>query len=175
MQLHISIGYRFNETRPSALENQLLRSEELEGWEEKKTILLPLVGKILASGDHRIWLTVTGLEFHTSSSGDIEWRSFEDVDATVPRIPASEVPAGDTKVDISKLTNVTPLSDLVVYTVKYEDEVYALKAHESFQELDFRRNVPTCPKCAMLPLINVVMDMIKWSRHCSRRGRMWLN
>ena len=41
-QLHISIGHRFNEMRPSALENQLLRSEELEDWEEKKKILLPL-------------------------------------------------------------------------------------------------------------------------------------
>ena len=107
-QLQISVRYRFNEMIPSALENRLLLlpSDKGEDWEAKKEIVLPLAYKILASGEHRIWLTVTGLEFHTTNNGDIEWRSYEDVGQSVPRIPASEVPAGVKKIDVSELTNV---------------------------------------------------------------------
>jgi hypothetical protein len=78
-QLHISVGYRFNEKIPSAIENQLLRSPEYEDWEQKKNVLLPLFTSVLESNSHKIWLTVTGLEFYTATNnGELAWKTFED-------------------------------------------------------------------------------------------------
>jgi serine/threonine protein kinase len=165
-QLQISVRYGFNETIPSALENRvlLLQSDIGEDWDEKKKMVLPLVYKILASGEHRIWLTVTGFEFHTTGNGDIEWRSFEDVEETVPRILASEVPAEVKKIDVSELTNVTHLAPTAVYTAEYEDEVYALKAHEeSDQDVDFKAELEARIKLLshesthLVPMIAVVV------------------
>jgi serine/threonine protein kinase len=160
-QLQISVGYRYNETFPSAIENQLLRSSEYEEWEQKKKALVPLFTRVLESSCHKIWLTVTGLEFRTvADDGELAWKTFEDKEEILARIPASDIPPHVTMIDISELTDVSDLSGSV-YTAEYQDKTHAVKIHEeSYQNTDFRAEVEARIRMGKLPHVVGMIGLV---------------
>ena len=58
----------------------------------RKKYLSPLFTRVLESNSHKIWITVTGLEFHTvTENGELEWRTFEETEEILARIPAHDI------------------------------------------------------------------------------------
>jgi Protein kinase domain len=103
----ISVTYRFNDTHPPAIENQLLRSPGFQDEDEKKKVLEWLYSRELTPNSKKMWPRVTGLEFHTSASRELQWKYYEDIeeDRKDEIIPCSDFPEHIPKIDSLELTD----------------------------------------------------------------------
>src|SRR5437762_1278931 len=78
----ITVCYVYNMTVPAAIENHLLRGPEYLDWEDKEKVLVTLFTDQLDQSP-KLLPTITGFEFYTMQSGNIQWRVYEDTDEIV--------------------------------------------------------------------------------------------
>lgn len=166
----ITVSYRFNETVPTAIENQLLRSEAYAEWVDKEKILIPMYSKKLDTSTHELWPTVTGLEFCTLEDGNIEWRIFEDTREVVTRIPIADVSYRITNIGSSELMNLKRLTG-PVFTAMYKGEKCILKAHEAaYQNKLFRTEFDAQLKLGDAPHILRMIGVVSHDSSLDRKS-----
>lgn len=126
----VTISYEYNEDLPDALENKLLRSPEYSLWPCKLEVLLPLYSPELETISSKLYSTVTGLRFRTSSGGKLTWTTFEDSEEIVAVVPIENIHSDIPIINIGDLSAFHRL-DGSAYAVDYCGERHVFKAHES--------------------------------------------
>lgn len=161
-QLHYTIGYKFNEIIPSAIENKFLASDEpnfAKEVEHKMKFLSPLAANVLKTST-QVWLTVTGIEIYTGADGQIQWKLFEDKEEMLNRLPVGSLPNDILKVDISHFTSFQSVMG-PVYKVRYEEEKYILKLNlDKGESITFQSELAAKFKAGNLPHVNKMIGVV---------------
>ena len=159
-QLQLSINYKYNPNHPGCLENELLRSPEYQGIEEKLARLVPVYTKILeAEPPPRVWLTVTAITLSTNENGEIESTLSEDKEEAVTILHTSKIPADVPKIRFDRLYDLRSI-DPVMYTAQYESETCALKMSSTVNEELFKAEVNGRIKLGQCPHINEMIGVV---------------
>lgn len=161
-QLHYTIGYKFNEIVPSAIENRFLATDEtdlVETLDNKMKFLASLAASILRKST-KIWLTVTGIEIHTCADGTLGWNLFEDKEEMFNRLPVTSLPKEILKVDIGHFSSFQEVAPSV-YKVRYQDEKYILKLNQDKGEATtFQLEAAAKFKAGNLPHVNKMIGVV---------------
>lgn len=156
----VTVSYKINDKISHAIENNLLHSPEYSNWDDKQKCLIPMYSSAIEARSYALWPTVTGLEFHTTEHGVVQWRMFEDEEEIVRRIPVTEIPHHILRIE---LCDLTPICNLLgsVSTVLYNGDTYVMKVHEyASQNDDFPTEVNALIKLGKVPHVVQMIGVI---------------